>query len=131
VVTAMPPCKYSPKKIASGEADFSCEGRDRTYDLRVMSPTSYRCSTSRRLNWTAKIRANRLATKCFNKKFQISNSKSQIPKFCYSCTHVFMYSYPQPPLILLSQIRTPRCSDIPHHSRSFVGYITCTAYIYT
>ena len=23
------------------------EDRDRTYDLRVMSPTSYRCSTSR------------------------------------------------------------------------------------
>ena len=26
---------------------FSCEGRVRTSDLRVMSPTSYRCSTSR------------------------------------------------------------------------------------
>ena len=25
----------------------SSEDRDRTYDLRVMSPTSYRCSTSR------------------------------------------------------------------------------------
>lgn len=24
-----------------------CEGEDRTPDLRVMSPTSYRCSTSR------------------------------------------------------------------------------------
>jgi hypothetical protein len=23
----------------------SCGGRNRTYDLRVMSPTSYRCST--------------------------------------------------------------------------------------
>ena len=29
------------------EGSLSCEGRDRTYDLRVMSPTSYRCSTSR------------------------------------------------------------------------------------
>jgi len=27
-------------------AFFSCEGWDRTSDLRVMSPTSYRCSTS-------------------------------------------------------------------------------------
>ena len=26
---------------------FCCEGWDRTSDLRVMSPTSYRCSTSR------------------------------------------------------------------------------------
>jgi hypothetical protein len=26
---------------------FGCEERDRTSDLRVMSPTSYRCSTSR------------------------------------------------------------------------------------
>src|SRR6187551_2162767 len=26
---------------------LSCEGEDRTPDLRVMSPTSYRCSTSR------------------------------------------------------------------------------------
>ena len=26
---------------------LSCEGWDRTSDLRVMSPTSYRCSTSR------------------------------------------------------------------------------------
>jgi hypothetical protein len=27
---------------------FSCEAWDRTKDLRVMSPTSYRCSTSHR-----------------------------------------------------------------------------------
>ena len=26
---------------------FCCEGEDRTPDLRVLSPTSYRCSTSR------------------------------------------------------------------------------------
>ena len=31
-------------------AGLCCEGRDRTSDLRVMSPTSYRCSTSRCLD---------------------------------------------------------------------------------
>ena len=30
-----------------GVVFFCCEGWDRTSDLRVMSPTSYRCSTSR------------------------------------------------------------------------------------
>ena len=29
------------------KAFVGCEGEDRTPDLRVMSPTSYRCSTSR------------------------------------------------------------------------------------
>ncbi len=34
------------KDPAFAEPHFSCEDRDRTSDLRVMSPTSYRCSTS-------------------------------------------------------------------------------------
>ena len=39
------------------EGSLSCEGRDRTYDLRVMSPTSYRCSTSRCiLGWKAAVK---------------------------------------------------------------------------
>src|SRR5581483_2692510 len=35
------------KKAPVTEPFPCCEGRDRTSDLRVMSPTSYRCSTSR------------------------------------------------------------------------------------
>ncbi len=37
------------KKRLSGVDNLfkSCEEKDRTSDLRVMSPTSYRCSTSR------------------------------------------------------------------------------------
>src|SRR6185312_3153263 len=35
------------KKRASSRPRRCCEGWDRTTDLRVMSPTSYRCSTSR------------------------------------------------------------------------------------
>src|SRR4051812_35585570 len=34
-------------KKPSEREGFCCEGWDRTTDLRVMSPTSYRCSTSR------------------------------------------------------------------------------------
>ena len=38
--------KKNPLPVAR-ELIFCCEGRVRTSDLRVMSPTSYRCSTSR------------------------------------------------------------------------------------
>jgi hypothetical protein len=41
-------CKGLKKKEAAiCSLFFCCEGEDRTPDLRVMSPTSYRCSTSR------------------------------------------------------------------------------------
>ncbi len=36
---------------------FSCEDWDRTSDLRVMSPTSYRCSTSRRKDRLLSLRS--------------------------------------------------------------------------
>src|ERR1700694_2753139 len=39
--------KYPNKNPPGKPGGSSCEGRDRTSDLRVMSPTSYRCSTSR------------------------------------------------------------------------------------
>ena len=42
----LPTAAYKRKPHQCGVL-FCCEGRDRTSDLRVMSPTSYRCSTSR------------------------------------------------------------------------------------
>jgi hypothetical protein len=43
-----PPNQVKITKALTGLLSFvCCEGEDRTPDLRVMSPTSYRCSTSR------------------------------------------------------------------------------------
>src|SRR5215510_4995075 len=42
-----PATRLKTKIPAKCGALICCEGRDRTSDLRVMSPTSYRCSTSR------------------------------------------------------------------------------------
>ena len=76
---------------------FSCEEKDRTSDLRVMSPTSYRCSTSR-----CKDKSKRL---CSQKKFDL-NAKDF--------------------LILLFNTACPACFYIGNRGCTHISYAACT-----
>ena len=86
-----------PSAVADGLL-VSCEGEDRTPDLWVMSPTSYRCSTSR-----CKCKVIELSSQTKNKSCYDHYSQQ-----LYICFIVLIYDLLEillAPLVLISRIR--------------------------
>ena len=107
-------CKHKKSPFKSF---CSCEGEDRTPDLWVMSPTSYRCSTSR--------------CKCKIMEFSGQTKNKAVVNLHNSFTTILIHAYDRFEILLDPLVLTSRISPLPLYLTSLAPLASADNSLFT